>query len=341
MTRETHAFQTEAEWLAMRRQDVTSTEAAALFKLSPYLTEFELFHRKTGTLDADNFEVNERMVWGNRLEAAIATGIAEDYGLIVEPFKVYMRIPELRMGSSFDFKIVGIVEEFDGDESARDMFRTHGTGIMEVKNVDGLQFKRGGMEEGEKIEAPLHIEFQVQHQLEVSDLNWALIAPLVGGNTPKVVIRERDRDVGEEIRKQVTLFWQRVFTNTPPEPDFLKDADTISEMYVDNDGSSIDLSDNPRLIELCIEYKAAASRAKDAENEKRAARAEILTIVKAAKSIATQGFKISAGTNKAVFKAYRREAGERITITLSQVKPADIEANVDAFRNVRITEVAA
>ena len=36
----------EAEWLAMRRQDVTSTETAALFGLSPYTTAFEVWHQR-------------------------------------------------------------------------------------------------------------------------------------------------------------------------------------------------------------------------------------------------------------------------------------------------------
>lgn len=340
MQRTTHNFTSEVEWLAMRRQDVTSTEAAALFASSPYLTEFELFHRKSGSLPADDFEANDRMIWGNRLESAIAYGIAEDYGLIVEPFKVYMRIPELRMGSSFDFKIIGLVEDFDGDETARDMFRKHGHGIMEVKNVDGLQFRRAWIEDGEMIEAPVHMEFQVQHQLEVSDLQWALIAPLVGGNTPKVVIRERDREAGQAITERIAQFWQRIVTNNPPEPDYLQDAGTISKLYVDNDGSSIDLSDDARLVALCIEYKQAAAAAKEAEDKKKAARAEIMTIIKAAKSITTNGYKISAGTNKAVFKAYRREAGEKITITLSQIPAADIEADVAPFRNIRISEAA-
>jgi len=339
MQRVTHTFQSEAEWLAMRRQDVTSTEAAALFASSPYLTEFELFHRKTGAL-ADDFEANDRMIWGNRLESAIAYGIAEDYGLVVEPMKVYKRIPELRMGSSFDFSIVGLVDGFEGDETARDMFRKHGPGILEVKNVDGLQFRRSWIEDGEMIEAPVHIEFQVQHQMEVADLEWAIIAPLVGGNTPKIVIRERDREAGKAITERIAQFWQRIVTNNPPEPDYLQDAGTISKLYVDNDGSSIDLSDDARLISLCIEYKQAAADAKAADDRKKAARAEILTIIKAAKSVTTNGYKISAGTNKAVFKAYRREAGERITITLSEIPAADIEANVAPFRNIRISEAA-
>ncbi|MBU9386593.1 YqaJ viral recombinase family protein [Burkholderia multivorans] len=338
-TRETLTFASEAEWLAMRAKDLTSTEAAALFDASPYFTEFELHHIKTGRLTKD-FQENERMKWGTRLESAIATGIAEDFGLIVEPFKVYMRIPKLRMGSSFDFKIVGVV---DGHESnhAREMFLRHGPGIMEVKNVDGLQFRRAWIDDGDEIEAPPHIEFQVQHQLEVADLNWSLIAPLVGGNTPKPVIRERDREIGALIAQRVAHFWARVDAGVAPEPNYANDADTISKLYVDNDGSALDLTDNPRVYELCKEYKAAGADEKAAQERKRAARAELLTIIEAAKSVRAAGFSISAGTRKETFRAYNREAGERVTITITKVDAATIEAAVPAYRDVRITEKAA
>lgn len=330
----------EADWLAMREKDLTSTEASALFGASPYMTEYELHHVKTGELKRD-FEANDRMRWGNRLEAAIAMGIAEDFGLIVEPFKCYMRIPELRMGSSFDYKIVGIVEGFEGDERARDMFRQHGPGIMEVKNVDGLAFRRNWIEDGDEIEAPPYIEFQVQHQLEVAGLGWTLIAPLVGGNTPKPVLRARDTEVGAMIREKATQFWARVDAGVAPAPDFTKDADTIAQLYVDNDGSTIDLSDDPQVAELCRQYKAAGADEKAASERKKAAKAELLTIIERAKSVRANGFSISAGTNKEVFKSYDREAGQIVRISITQTKPTHIEATAPPFRNVRITEKAA
>lgn len=341
MQREELAYATETEWLAARKQDITSTESSALFGASPYMTEFELFHRKAGTLPTDDFADNDRTKWGRRLETSIALGIAEDCGLIVEPFKTYVRLPELRMGSSFDFKIVGLADGFTGDETARDMFRRLGPGIMEVKNVDGLQFKRAWIEDGETIEAPPHIEFQVSHQLEVSDLGWSLIAPLVGGNTPKVIIRERDRELGAVIRQKVAQFWARIDTNTAPPPDFAQDADAIAQLYRDNDGSSADLSDNFRLIELCVAYKAAAAESKAAEDRKKAARAEIMTIIQQHKAVSAGRFSVSAGTNKESYRAYRREEGERISITISKIPAADISATVPAFRNVRISEKAA
>ena len=330
----------EAEWLGFRTKDITSTEAAALFGAGTYCkTPYELYHRKTGAI-ADDFEGNERTRWGNRLEAPIAFGVAEDLGLIVEPFKTYIRIEEARMGASFDFRIVGLAENFTGDETYRDLFRQHGHGIMEVKNVDGLQFKRTWIDDGETIEAPLHIEFQVQHQLEVADLNWSIIAPLVGGNTPRPIFRLRDRSTGEALRAKCIDMWTRIATNNPPAPDYTKDGDAIAEVYRENDGSAVDLTGNNRLAELCRLYKAAGADEKDAKDRKSAAKAEIITIIKRAKSIAYADGKISAGTNKPTFRAYVRDGYEKITITLTDIPEAKIEAAVPAYRNVRITEAA-
>ena len=340
MKRETIVHTTEAAWLADRKKVTTSTEAAALFGAGIYVkTPYELFHLKSGTVQSD-FQENDRTRWGNRLEAAIAYGVAEDLGLIVEPFKCYMVMPDFFLGSSFDFAITGITDDFDVDNEARRMFREHGKGILEIKNVDGLQFKRAWLDDGETIEAPVHIEFQVQTQMEVSDLGWAIIAPLVGGNTPKPVIRVRDRDAGEAIRNKSLELWKRIAIGAEPTPDYTKDGATIAQVYRDNDGSSIDLSDNARLAELCRAYKAAGAEEKAAKEKKDAAKAEILTIIKHAQKIAYDGGKISAGTNKESFRAYWRDESERISITLTKVAGTQIEATVPAFRNVRISEAA-
>lgn len=72
------------EWLKKRLDDITSTEVSALFGLSPYSTEFELWHRKKSR-EVVELASNERMVWGSRLESAIAGGIASDQGWEVSP----------------------------------------------------------------------------------------------------------------------------------------------------------------------------------------------------------------------------------------------------------------
>lgn len=341
ITRVTVAYTSEAEWLAARKQDITSTEAAALFGAGVYVkTPYELYHLKAGTFTPPEFEGNERTRWGNRLEDAIARGIAEDLGLIVEPLKVYMRIPEVRLGASFDFKIVGLVDGHD-DNEARRMFAEHGPGLMECKNVDGLQFKRSWIDDGEVIEAPVHIEFQAQAQMEVSDLNWCIIAPLVGGNTPKPVIRVRDHAAGEAIRAKALDLWNRINAGAEPVPDFAKDGDTIAQVYRDTDGSSVDLSDNPRFAELCRAYKAAGADEKAAAERKKAAKAELLTLVKAAKTAIGDGCKVTAGTRAPSFRCYYRDAYEKLTVSLTEVQGSQVEANVPAYRDMRVSAEAA
>lgn len=343
LDREFISFDNEADWLAARRKDVTSTEAAGLFDAGAYKnsrTFYELFQIKAGLLKPAEFEGGERAKWGNRLEAAIAMGIAEDFGVVVQPFKQYGRIPSIRLASSFDYKIVGLADGYCGDEAVREMFKEYGPGIMEVKNLDSYQFRHNWIEDGDSIEATPQIEFQVAAQLEVSDLKWSLIAPLVGGNTPKVIIRKRDLEVGALIREKVAELWSRIAAGNPPTPDFEKDAEVVTKLYVNNNGLEVDMGDNARLIELCTLYKQSGAFEKEWADKKKAYKAELLTIIEGAKTIHAGAYKISAGTNKESYRAYHREAGERWTITKSVIPPGDIEATVPAYRNVRINAAA-
>jgi predicted phage-related endonuclease len=106
MTRKIFYPENEAAWHALRCLDVTSTESAALFGMSPYATAFEIWHRKREATPLV-IEAEGRMLWGQRLQDVIARGVAEDYGVKVRKMTGYQRIEEIRMGSSFDFEIIG------------------------------------------------------------------------------------------------------------------------------------------------------------------------------------------------------------------------------------------
>ena len=202
MTVEIIPFTTEAAWLEARKQDVTSTESAALFGMSPYMTHFDLWHRKRfGLVPA--FKTNERMKWGNRLEAAIAHGIADEKGWEIKPMKDYMRDPDLRLGSSFDFVITSLGEPVH----------------LEIKNVDYLAFRDGWIEHDDgSMEAPEHIEMQVQHQMAVSGFKRAYIGAFVGGNRFELIERERDEAVIAAIKSMTKLFWESVEEGKEPSP---------------------------------------------------------------------------------------------------------------------------
>lgn len=282
MSIQTIQIQNRDQWLAERVKDVTSTEVSALYGLNPYKSEFELFHEKRDQVVVQ-IQENERMKWGTRLESAIAHGAAEDQGWNISKLDVYMRDSEARIGSSFDFEI----------KSSSD-----GPGILEVKNVDWLQYQQKWIDDGNgNIEAPEHIELQVQHQLEVSDYAWAAIVVLVGGNEQKIVLRNRDRSIGQDIRQRVTEFWDRVAANRAPAADYVKDAEFIIK-NLRKDGSGNFIVADPELEAMIKDYEFIAREAQSMVDIKNQRRAEILERIGTASKVVTSFGSLSCGNVK-------------------------------------------
>ena len=254
----------KAHWLNMRMQDVTSTDCAALFGLSPYRTAFELWHEKAAGV-AESFAPNERMLWGNRLESAVAYGIAEDEGWQVEPLKAYMRDPAARLGSSFDFAV---------DHP------TKGPGLLEIKVVDAMIYRNAWRDDGAgNIEAPEHIELQLQHQLAVTGFEWGAIGALVGGNSTKVVLRERDEAIGNAIRVKVAQFWDSIQTKTPPPIDYVRDADMIAQLYASaNADEVLDVTGDANIESMVRLYQQLGADIDQREDQRKAIKAQLLEL---------------------------------------------------------------
>ena len=262
-------YQNEAEWLAHRRKAVTSSEIAALFGESPYSTEYEMYHRKKNDI-AIELDDNDRMKWGRRLEAPIAEGLAEDNKWVVKPLKVFMLHSSCpRYGSSFDYEIRR------GSEK----------GLFEMKNVDFKEYKEKWLVDGEQIEAPVHIELQLQSELEVANSDnpepytFGVIGALVGGNKPIIIERAVDREIGKLMREKVTTFWHSVDKGFEPKPDFERDGEIIKLLYADTSGSDIDLSTNNRFHALIGEYAEFQQAESASKKAKEAAKAELITLM--------------------------------------------------------------
>lgn len=283
MTIQTIEIQNQHQWLTERAKDVTSTEVSALFGLSPYLTEFELFHQKRDAVVV-KIEPNERMKWGNRLESAIAQGAAEDMGWNIAKLNVYMRDQAARIGSSFDFEIKS---------------SANGPGILEVKNVDWVQYQKNWIDDGNgNIEAPEHIELQVQHQMEISGFEWCAIVALVGGNEQKIVLRNRDRDIGKSIREKTGEFWNRVLQNQPPSADYTRDAEFIIKQLRCNAMEGLVAEADAELENMIRDYEFIHKEHADLEKLKIQRRAEILERIGHASKVLTSFGSLSTGQVK-------------------------------------------
>ena len=298
MNRQIILPESKEHWLALRLKNINSSEVAALFDMSPYMTKFELWHRIKNAAAVD-FDENVRVKWGNRLETAIAQGVAEDNSWVVQPMKNYICVPDLRIGSSFDFEIIG------GEPT-----------ILEIKNVDALVLRDQWDINDDAPEAPSHIELQVQHQLLVSGYKFAYIAALVGGNRVVLIKREADDLIHNAIKDRAAEFWQSIDKNVPPTPDFAKDSEFIASLYrVAEPNKVLDARGDVVLADLASKYRLASQDANVAEAKKKAIKAQILTIAGDVEKIIGDTFS---------------------SITLNMVGPSTYTVNRDGYRMFKV-----
>lgn len=309
----------EQHWLHLRASNLNSTDVASLFGKSPYQTKAELWYRKKDLVDVA-FEENERTRWGRALESAIAQEYLSANGLIGRPFKEYIHVPALKIGSSFDWRLSvngdAIRESAVGGEwkpidSADD-------NLLEVKNVDFLAHRNGWEETEFGWEAPAHIEIQAQHQMLVSGLKKTHIAALIGGNTLHIIERDFDAAVGRGILNACAGFWKSIEEGNAPAFDFERDTDLIVKLYNDvRPGSS--LMATPEIERLLARYAECTARETGAKNEKEAMKAQIFAFATDAEEIiGSNGW--GATLKKQQRKAYSVEANEFRVLRIKKPK---------------------
>jgi putative phage-type endonuclease len=292
-------------WLALRSSDVTSTEVSALFNLSPYQTVFELWHRKKNK-DIVSIEQTDRMKWGSRLEKTIAEGIAADQGWSVSAFKDYVRLPELMAGSSFDYKI--------GDD-----------GLLEIKNVSEMVFKNSWSGDDDNLEAPAHIELQVQHQLMVSGMSYAYIGALVGGNSIKLIKREPQPQIISQMQKKIREFWASIERNESPAPNFEKDAEFIKQLYSHAEPGLIVEEPDTQYRDLVFKYRDIGIEIKKKESERAAVKSQLLMMIGEHEKVKGQDWTISAGMVGPCQVAFERKGFRDFRINFKKTKEVENE----------------
>lgn len=274
-------------WRALRAKDVTSTTVAALYGCLPHTTEFELWHRIKSQMVVEAEPV-ERVKWGNRLQDSIAAGIAEDNKFQIRKMTEYVRDQEVGLGASFDFEIVD-------------------AGILEVKNVDALQFRDNWIVDGDEVEAPPHIELQVQTQLGLTGKSFALIGALVGGNRVVAIYRRPDPKIYADIRRRVAEFHLSIVRDEPPVPDYARDASLLMKIYGNaTPGKVYDARNDLEVRGWAEDYRRLGEEAKQCDEARTALKMQILARIGDAEKGMGDGFSITAGIVKGGPVSYER-----------------------------------
>jgi predicted phage-related endonuclease len=263
---------------AFRARNIGASEVSALFDANPWLTEYELFHQKAGTIAKPDFSGNARIEAGQRLEPVIVDWARDKWGYDA------MVYPAQRLANG-----CGLAGHPDAVACCPER---NGAGILEVKTADWLVAKKWGDE------PPLHYLLQLTTYMGLSGATWGDVIVLVGGNELKRWRYEFRPKLYAEIEKRVEAFWERVRGHNAPAPDFNKDAEAIGQLYADATDEVVDLTDSGRAGILAAQFLFAKADRDKAEAVMEASKAELLTLIGDAGRAKLDGFSITANRTK-------------------------------------------
>lgn len=229
------------EWLALRRNGIGGSEAAAIVGVDPWSTAFEVYWDKKGRVAAK--ETTRHMEWGHRLEDSIRRWFADKTGLPVVHEKIMYQHPE----HSF---MLANMDGLVGDDA-----------ILECKNTDWRN------EDDWADGPPLHYTLQTNHYLAVSGRRRAYVAVLIGGNDPRYFVIERDEELIGMLIDAERDFWENnVLADVePPVTARVSDKELLGGLWVPQPDSEILLP--PEHVEHLMERKWKKAEMKRLEEE--------------------------------------------------------------------------
>ena len=184
-------------------------------------------------------------------------------------------------------------------------YRTSTTHLpVEIKNVDGFQFRTtwaGENEDGSaKVVVPMHYQIQLQHQIACSAAGtpggW--IVACVGGNHIDRFYFERNDELIAQIEVSITEFWESIDAREEPSPDFEQDADAIAKLFSKAGTSTVDLTGDNHIPVLCADYVKGMEQEKAGKAAKRAAKAAKGTTKSGRSATKKAGAKATSATSR-------------------------------------------
>lgn len=253
MAIERHEITDRAQWLALRMQDVTASDIAAIVGVDPNRTPLKVFAEKTGIIPpTGDSPIMRRGRW---LEAAVIEALRDEHPTWdVRRAGVYLRDPECRMGATPD--AVAIDPEREG------------VGCIQCKVVSRPVFEREWIDR----RAPLKFELQTLAEAMLIEASWAEVAALVIDTYSAELVEHpvpRHEAAEARIRDAVRGFWRAVDEGRQPQPVYEIDADLIDAYYTDPAPVEVDLRGDNRLASILVER--AEIKARGSADDKRLA----------------------------------------------------------------------
>ena len=232
------------EWLALRKQGIGGSDAAAACGFSRWNSPLGLWLEKTSSDKQSVY--NEAMFWGTTLEPVIRDVFSTKIGKVVEV------MPYIFQSEDYPFMIAdidGIIREDDGSVS-----------LVEIKTVSA--FKAVEWADG----LPAEYYIQIQHYLAVCELPRAYVVYLIGGNELHYELVERDEETISTIIMLESAFWDKVVKRQKPDVDE-NSAEALDQLYPASNKTSIILPDEAdKLLDDYMAIKAIEDDVKKQKN---------------------------------------------------------------------------
>jgi len=216
-----HSFDTRDEWVAARKSWITATDAAAVCGADRYRSRYALWAQKLGL--ADRPAVGEAAEWGLRLEEPVRRAYAERTGRKVKGFAPYTTFVSKRLE--------WMAASPDGTIVPRGLYEGKTCGLMAKSDWSAGP--------------PDKYMFQIQHQMEVMNINWCGIACLIGGQQLVHFDVPRDPVFCENLVNEEFAFLGLLMNRTPPAIDGSDStAAALAQVFSKPTPTRVDLPDH-------------------------------------------------------------------------------------------------
>lgn len=212
---------THQEWLEDRRKGIGGSDVATVLGLNKYKSVYQLWLEKTGQIEVTSAQ-SEAAYWGNTLEEVVAEEFSKRTGKKVRRRNRVFEHPKYPfLRANIDRDIVG--------ENA----------VLECKTAN--QYLANEWDEDE---IPIQYICQVQHYMNVLNLDYVYFAVLIGGQKFVWKKMERDQELIDMITEKLVEFWtENVEKGIEPAIDGLKaTSDFLTQRYLDTDESETELN---------------------------------------------------------------------------------------------------
>ena len=260
---------TREEWEAARRQSIGGSDAATVLGLNEYSSPYALWAEKTGKVIPEDISGKESVRLGRDLEDYVAHRFMEQSGKKVIRKNAILINPKYPWAhANVDRLVVGV------------------DAGLECKTTSTLSLKH--YKHGD---FPARFYCQCMHYLAVTGRQKWYLAVLVLGRDFLVFKIERDEEEIAALMEAEKNFWHLVETDTPPAMSGMDtDDETLTAIYPESDGTSIDLFGMGSTLEAIATYD---EHIKALAKERDALRQQVQSIMGAAESGVTDGWRVS------------------------------------------------